>query len=110
MLKIHLGMRPIYHSKEKRTDAHLFISVLAYHILNTIEFNLKANGDTRSWKSINEILSTHQRSTVVLKDKNKKFIYIRISGTPEGAHNEIYRMLKINDKLKRKIYREKQRL
>lgn len=109
-LKSELGMRPIYHSKEKRTDAHLFISVLAYHILNTIEFNLKANGDTRSWKSINEILSTHQRSTVILKDKNKKFIYIRISGTPEGTHNEIYRMLKINDRLKRKIYREKRRL
>jgi hypothetical protein len=47
---------------------------------------------------------------VVLKDKNKEFIYIRISGTPEGVHNEIYRTLKINDSLKRKIYKEKQRL
>lgn len=101
-LKSELGIRPIYHSKENRTDAHLFISVLAYHILNTIEYNLKTDGDNRTWKTIKEVLSTHQRSTIILKNKNKKTFYIRVSGMPESEHNEIYRTLKINDKLKRR--------
>lgn len=33
-LKSDLGLRPIYHQKERRVDAHIFISVLAYHALH----------------------------------------------------------------------------
>ncbi|HLE86580.1 MAG TPA: hypothetical protein VI727_02825 [Candidatus Brocadiaceae bacterium] len=33
-LKSDLGLRPIYHQKERRVDAHIFISVLAYHVLH----------------------------------------------------------------------------
>ncbi|MCJ7809319.1 MAG: IS1634 family transposase, partial [Desulfobulbaceae bacterium] len=33
-LKSELGLRPIHHSKSDRVDGHLFISVLAYHLLN----------------------------------------------------------------------------
>jgi len=32
-LKTELGMRPVYHQLAERTQAHLFISVLAYHLL-----------------------------------------------------------------------------
>jgi transposase len=103
-------MRPIYHSKEERTDAHLFISVLAYHVLNTIEYNLKTNGDNRSWNTIKTTLSTHQRLTVILKNENNKTYYIRLSGVPESEHNEIYRKLKIKDILQRKILKGTQSL
>jgi len=34
-LKTDLGIRPVYHQTAKRTMGHLFISVLAYHLLNT---------------------------------------------------------------------------
>ncbi|BBO18855.1 IS1634 family transposase [Candidatus Brocadia pituitae] len=47
-LKSNLGLRPIYHQKEHRVDAHLFISVLAYHLLHAIEHTLKEKGETRS--------------------------------------------------------------
>ena len=36
-LKTHLGLRPVYHQKEMRVDGHIFISILAYHLLQTIE-------------------------------------------------------------------------
>lgn len=101
-LKSELGMRPIYHQTAHRTEAHLFISVLAYHILNSIEHVLKSNGDAREWKTIKEILATHQRCTIILKGDAKKIYYIRASGTAEPSHNEIYRRLKIKDHLKRK--------
>jgi len=101
-LKSELGLRPVYHQTSHRTEAHLFIGVLAYHLLNSIEHVLKTNGDTREWKTIKEILATHERCTIILKGETKKVYGIRASGTPESCHNEIYRVLKIKDHLKRK--------
>jgi len=53
-LKSSLGLRPIHHQKEERTEGHLFISVLAYHLLNTVEHKLQKAGDIRtlSYKAI----------------------------------------------------------
>ena len=42
-LKTDLGLRPIYHQKTDRVSGHIFISLLAYHILHTIRYQLKAN-------------------------------------------------------------------
>lgn len=99
-LKSELGMRPVYHQGDKRTESHLFIGVLAYHILNVIETALKANGDTREWKTIKEVLNTHVRNTVVMSGKDITW-HIRVSGTPESQHLEIYNALKVKDPLKR---------
>jgi transposase len=43
-LKGELGLRPIFHSKQERTEGHLFISVLAYQFVQTIRQGLKAHG------------------------------------------------------------------
>jgi transposase len=59
MLKGSLGLRPNYHQLEERVDAHLFISVLAYHLLTWIHHQLELCGDTREWKTIRRLLSTH---------------------------------------------------
>jgi transposase len=67
-LKSDLGSRPIYHQGSTRTEAHLFISVLAYHLLVSIEYSLRKKGDHRTWSTIREQLSTHQRTTVILLD------------------------------------------
>ncbi|MCY3875341.1 MAG: hypothetical protein OXF88_13745, partial [Rhodobacteraceae bacterium] len=32
-LKSELGLRPVYHRKQVRSDGHLFISVLAYQLV-----------------------------------------------------------------------------
>ena len=40
-LKSDLGLRPIYHQLGRRTAAHLFISVLAYHLLSQIELPIQ---------------------------------------------------------------------
>ncbi len=44
-LKSHLGMRPIYHHGAHRTRGHLFIVVLAYHLLRMIEYQMAQQGD-----------------------------------------------------------------
>ncbi|MCP4756026.1 MAG: IS1634 family transposase, partial [Proteobacteria bacterium] len=65
-LKTDLGTRPIYHQIANRTKGHLFISVLAYHLLINIEYRLSRHGDNRSWKTIRNVLKTHQRTTIVI--------------------------------------------
>ncbi len=101
-LKTDLGVRPVYHQTASRTEAHLWISVIAYHLLAVIERQLREAGDTRQWSTIREILSTHQRTTVILTDDQNRAHHVRISGQPEKEHREIYKKLRITDPLGRK--------
>ena len=101
-LKSELGTRPIYHHGSARTEAHLFISVLAYHLLISIEYTLRKKGDHRTWSTIRGQLSTHQRTTVILLDDKNQIYHIRVSGIPESVHQEIYDLLDVKDPLKRK--------
>lgn len=95
-LKSSLGLRPNFHQKEKRADAHMFISVLAYHILHAIELGMRKTGDHRSWESIKAVLSTHQRLTIEYNQKTQKEIqrhHIRLCSNPEPEHKKIYKAL-----------------
>ena len=100
-LKTDLGLRPVHHQTSRRTEGHLFISVLAYHLLNSIEVSLSQCGYNHNFKTIKDILSTHQRSTITMISEDKNMHQIRLSGTPESQQNEIYKLLKIKDPLKR---------
>jgi transposase len=100
-LKSDLGFRPIRHHGDQRTKGHLFVSVLAYHLLISIERSLLNKGDHRSWTTLQEQLQTHQRSTVNLRGKGNLLYQIRVSATPEPLHREIYRLLEIQDPLPR---------
>lgn len=98
-LKSDLGFRPVRHQIERRTKGHLFISVLAYHLLASIEQALRRQDDHRRWATINEELETHQRSTISLRGEDTTLHQIRLSGIPEPKHTEIYRLLNIKDPL-----------
>ena len=100
-LKTDLGFRPVHHQLAERTEAHLFISVLAYHLLILIERELRNHGDHRRWSTIKDVLSTHQRTTIIMTDENDQIHHIRSSGIPESEHKELYRILNIKDQLKR---------
>lgn len=96
-LKTDLGMRPVYHHNQKRTEGHLFISVLAYHLLINIERRLREKNDHRKWSTIKTELSTHRRSTIVFTDLNNEINHLRVSGIPESNHKEIYKLLEVKD-------------
>ena len=89
-MKSELGFRPVYHQKERRSDGHLFITVLAYHIVQTIRYTLKGKGINESWSTIREALSTHVRVTTTMKRDDGKVIHIRKSTRPEPFHTKIY--------------------
>lgn len=106
-MKSTLGMRPVYHQNESRSGSHLFITVLAYHLLAVIERLLIQKGDHRQWSTIREVLSTHMRNTVIITDKDGNTDHVRVSGATESMHQEIYDMLEIKDPLKQAVLRVK---
>ena len=89
-MKSELGLRPVYHQKEHRSDGHLFITVLAYHILQTIRFTLQNQKIYDSWSTIRKTLSTHVRLTTTMKRDDGKMIHLRKSSSPEASHKRIY--------------------
>jgi len=88
-MKEALGMRPVYHQTDNRSAAHLFITVLAYHLLATIENLLTQQGDTRTWDTVREVMSTLMRGTVSMQDDQGATYNIRVSGEPEEEHQDI---------------------
>jgi len=83
-LKSELGLRPVYHHKTGRVDAHLFISVLAYHFVHTLRFQLKSQGIHLSWEGIRRQLDGQDRVTVVLRRDDGKVYHIRKTHTPRA--------------------------
>jgi transposase len=82
-LKSELGLRPVYHHKMGRVDAHLFISVLAYHFVHTLRFQLKARGIHLSWEGVRRQLDGQDRVTVLLHRDDGKVYHIRKTTHPE---------------------------
>jgi transposase len=92
-LKSELGLRPIHHQIAKRVSGHLFITVLAYHLVHTIRFRLKQMDNHSSWSSLRKILSTQSRVTVSMQCKNDSTVHVRKSTRPEPNQQKIYSAL-----------------
>lgn len=93
-MKSHLGLRPNFHSLESRMDAHMFISVVAYHLMHAIEYKLHQKKDPRTWETIKNILKTHVRITISfnrkMDDGKDRKQMIRLSTKLEEGHADIY--------------------
>jgi transposase len=89
-MKSELGLRPVYHQSEYRCDGHLFITVIAYHVLHSIRLKLKRYGITHSWSTIRSRLATHYRVTTSMKRSDGKMLYVRKTAKPEQCHTLIY--------------------
>ena len=94
-MKSPLMERPIFHHLEHRTQTHIFLCVLAYHLLTAIEKRFLDAGVHTSWWTLRQQLSTHQVVTVVLPTGNGKILKIRKATTPEPVHKQIYATLQI---------------
>ena len=95
-MKSELGLRPIYHQKERRCDGHLFITTIAYHLLHTIRYKLRQKGIHFCWATIRKQLSTQVRITTTMKRKDNKVVHIRKSSKAEPSHQAIYDALNLS--------------
>jgi len=94
-MKSPLMERPIFHHLQRRTETHIFLCILAYHLLVAIEKKFLDQGTHTSWWSLRQQLSTHQVVTVVLPISNGQTLKIRKGTTPEPTHCAIYETLGI---------------
>ena len=92
-LKSELGLRPVRHHKDHRMEGHLFISVLAYHLLASIQRELRSKGVSHRWQTIRTRLSNQTRVTASLTNDKGERIHIRQTTEPEPFHFEIYHAL-----------------
>ena len=95
-LKSDLGLRPVYHHKEERTEGHLFITVLAYQLVQAIRHKLEADGETMSWIRLREILSVQRRITATFQQRDGHTMHVRKATVAEPAMRRIYDVLGID--------------
>jgi len=95
-LKSELGLRPIYHQTEERTEGHLFISVLAYQFVQVIRRHLKEHGITERWRTLRERLAGQCRVTVMLRRADGRTLHVRKATRAEPAQLAIYHALGVN--------------
>ncbi|MGB4415218.1 MAG: hypothetical protein WBI53_10085 [Paludibacter sp.] len=50
LLKTDLDLRPIYHRKDENTMAHLHLGLLAYWVVNTVQFKLIQTEIKSQWR------------------------------------------------------------
>ena len=95
-LKSELGLRPIFHRKEERSDGHLFITVLAYQFVQLIRQKLQQQGNHASWKSLRTTLSNQCRITATFRRSDHRTLHVRKATQAEPAQLAIYKLLDID--------------
>jgi len=88
-LKSDLNLRPVHHQNDERIEAHLYLTMLAYQLVNTIRHMLKQKGINYDWKNIVRIMSTQKIQTVKLPT-DKKVIHLRKPSVPIKEVRQIY--------------------
>lgn len=98
-MKSPLMERPIFHHLKHRVQTHIFLCVLAYHLLVAIENRFLAHRIHTSWGTLREVLSTHAVVTVILPTADGRQLRIRKGSTPEEDHKRIYKILQIPEEV-----------
>jgi transposase len=104
-MKSPLCERPIFHHLERRVETHIFLCVLAYHLLVCIERAFLDQGIHTSWETLRQQLSTHQVVTVRLPTTDGQALTIRRDTRPEQIHRDIYRVLRLPERILSPIMR-----
>lgn len=98
-MKSSLGLRPVYHQKEHRVDGHLWITVLAYHLIQNCLYQLGMQGINYNWKTIRAIMSVRIRVTTRAKTQDDKTLYHRSTTKAEGKQIDIYKALGLSPQI-----------
>jgi transposase len=92
--KHDLGMRPIYHQKQDRTQAHILVCFLSLAMWRTLQQWMKASGlGTAPRKLIEEMREV--RSLDVLLPAKDKTIRLRVVSTPSKELKVLLQRMKI---------------
>ena len=102
-MKSPLCERPIFHHLEHRVESHIFLCILAYHLLVAIETTLLRQEIHTSWATVRDLLATHEIATIVLPTDQNGVLRIRRSATPEPDHKVLYEALGVPTEIIRPV-------
>lgn len=89
-LKSDLQIRPVHHQKDERVESHIYLTILAYQLVNTIRYMLKEKGITHDWQNIVRIMNTQTIQSVILPTETKT-INLEKPSRPIQEALEIYK-------------------
>ena len=95
-LKSELGLRPIYHQKQHRSNGHLFITVLAYQLVQVIRRRLREQGEHSSWHTLRSTLGGQQRVTCTFRRADGSTLHVRKATRAEPDQRAIYDALGVD--------------
>jgi len=81
--KSNLGLRPVYHQKEHRVQAHIFICFLALSMWRCLEVWMDTSGLGRSPKKLLEELKEIRTVDILLPVKDRGTLRLRVVAKPE---------------------------
>ena len=94
-LKSDLLLRPVHHQKDQRVEAHIYLAMLAYQLVNTIRYMLKEKQINHDWKNIVRMMNTQTIQSVLLNTETKK-ICVRKPARPIEQALQIYKATETN--------------
>jgi hypothetical protein len=110
-MKSDLGLHPFHHQLARRCRAHIWITVLAYHLLRWTEYTLALSGYESTWRTLRRRLETHRYSTLIVPTAKGVEHHIRKAGRPSKQQKMIYTQLGIDWKnlpVRHRTYRVRQ--
>lgn len=96
--KSDLGPWPFHHQTARRCGAHIWITILAYHLLRWTEYSLHLAGYDCTWTTLRRRLQTHCYATVIVPTARGLVHHNRKAGRPNEVQRLIYSLLGINKK------------
>lgn len=92
-LKSELGLRPIFHHNEERAEGHLFITVLAYQLVQLTRHQLAGQGIRERWCTLRDTLAGQCRVTATFNRPDGRALHVRKATRAEPDQARIYQAL-----------------
>jgi hypothetical protein len=94
-LKNELSIRPIFHQKEARIEAHIFVAFVAYCLQVTLKQHLRALAPGLTPRAVLEKFSTIQMVDVHLPTTDGRYLVLPRYTQPEPDHQILLQQLKL---------------
>ena len=95
-LKSDLSIRPVYHHKEERVDAHIFVAFMSYCLQATLRQKLRNNASGLTSQAVLETLSRIEMLNVSIPTQDGRTLQMQRYTEPEMEHQLILEKLHLN--------------
>jgi transposase len=95
-LKSHLAIRPIYHQKDSRIEAHIFVSFLAYCLYVTLRERLRPLAPGLTPRAVLEKMSALQMVDVRVPTTDGRLLILPRYTQPEKDHRMLLHQLRMH--------------